>query len=255
LGLIALVSLRLCPQAGLGLEDLFKVRPFNPFQPLVNVRGRGRMKQCVLRGIEAFAEPLIPWASQSCTRRGFSRHPGWPSMLRWLTFGTREIDPTQSNTIMATKTQTTSAKRGSLVTSLNQVLADSYALMSLTHLAHWNVEGAGFFALHTAFQTQYEELFTAIDEIAERIRALGDYAIGGLGRLSQIARMTEFASPLSQERYVQALIKANEKLVADAKNARDLAGEADDPESEDLMIQRITLHEKTIWMLRSFLKS
>ena len=67
-----------------------------------------------------------------------------------------------------------------LCDSLNQVLADSYALMSLTHLAHWNVEGPGFFALHTAFQTQYEELFVAIDEIAERIRALGTYAIGGL---------------------------------------------------------------------------
>lgn len=64
--------------------------------------------------------------------------------------------------------------------TLNQVLADSYALLSLTHLAHWNVEGPGFFALHTAFQTQYEELFMAVDEIAERIRSLGAYAVGGL---------------------------------------------------------------------------
>jgi hypothetical protein len=68
---------------------------------------------------------------------------------------------------------------------LNQVLADSYALMALTHLAHWNVEGPGFFSLHTAFQTQYEELFTAIDEIAERVRALGDYATGGLESLAR----------------------------------------------------------------------
>ena len=59
-----------------------------------------------------------------------------------------------------------------LADSLNQVLADSYALMSLTHLAHWNVEGQGFFALHTAFQTQYEELFTAIDKIADHLSAL-----------------------------------------------------------------------------------
>jgi starvation-inducible DNA-binding protein len=56
--------------------------------------------------------------------------------------------------------------------------------LSLTHLAHWNVEGPGFFALHTAFQTQYEELFTAIDVIAERIRALDAYAIGGLSTLA-----------------------------------------------------------------------
>ena len=138
--------------------------------------------------------------------------------------------------------------------SLNQVLADSYALMSLTHLAHWNVEGQGFFALHTAFQTQYEELFTAIDEIAERVRALGAYAIGGLGKFAQTAQMKEFTSPMLQEEYVKLLIAANEKLLADAAKARDLAGEANDPESQDLMIGRITLHQKTVWMLKSFLK-
>lgn len=141
-----------------------------------------------------------------------------------------------------------------LTDSLNQVLADSYALMALTHLAHWNVEGPGFFALHTAFQTQYEELFTAIDEIAERIRALGAYAIGGVGKFAATAQMKEFASPLAQEDYVRALIASNEKLVTDASRARDIAGEVNDPESQDLMIGRITLHQKTIWMLKSFLK-
>jgi len=150
---------------------------------------------------------------------------------------------------------TTSSKSEQLSESLNQVLADSYALMALTHLAHWNVEGPGFFALHTAFQTQYEELFTAIDEIAERVRSLGSYAIGGLGRFAAVAAMKEFASPLPQEDYVSRLIEANMKLVGDAEKARDLAGEANDPESQDLMIERITLHQKTIWMLKSFLKS
>lgn len=138
--------------------------------------------------------------------------------------------------------------------SLNQVLADSYALMSLTHLAHWNVEGPGFFALHTAFQTQYEELFIAIDEIAERLRALGAYAIGGLATHAAAARIKEFVSPLPQEEYVSALLAANEKLVKDAITARDLAGKCDDPETQDLMTARITLHQKTIWMLKSFLK-
>jgi starvation-inducible DNA-binding protein len=151
-------------------------------------------------------------------------------------------------------TMTTTAQTVPLSESLNQVLADSYALMALTHLAHWNVEGPGFFALHTAFQTQYEELFTAIDEIAERIRALGAYAIGGLSTFAQAARIQEFVAPLSQEDYVSKLIDANEKLVADAGRARDLAGEANDPESQDLMIGRITLHQKTIWMLKSYLK-
>ena len=148
-----------------------------------------------------------------------------------------------------------SKDRTELTRSLNQVLADAYALLSLTHLAHWNVEGPGFFALHTAFQTQYEELFVAIDEIAERVRALDAYAIGGLGTLARAAQMEEFASPLAQEDYVRALIAANEKLVGDAARARDVAGLANDAESQDLMIARITLHQKTIWMLKSFLKT
>ena len=84
--------------------------------------------------------------------------------------------------------------------------------------------------------------------------ALGDYAIGGLATPAAAAEMREFRSPLRQEDYVRALIEANEKLVADAARARDLAGEANDPESQDLMIGRITLHQKTIWMLKSYLK-
>ncbi len=152
-------------------------------------------------------------------------------------------------------TAATPSTAAALTTSLNQVLADSYALMSLTHLAHWNVEGQGFFALHTAFQTQYEELFLAVDTIAERIRSLDAYAIGGLGTLAATAGLPELAAPLAQEAYVQALIEANQKVVADAVLARDLAGAANDAESQDLMIERITLHQKTIWMLKSFLKS
>ncbi len=154
---------------------------------------------------------------------------------------------------MAIKTTARAMRAAELTNSLNQVLADSYALLSLTHLAHWNVEGPGFFALHAAFQTQYEELFVAIDEIAERIRALDAYAIGGLGTLARTAQMKEFASPLAQDDYVRALIAANEKLVGDAARARDVAGKANDAESQDLMIGRITLHQKTIWMLKSFL--
>jgi len=151
-------------------------------------------------------------------------------------------------------TAATPHSAASLAASLNQVLADSYALMSLTHLAHWNVEGQGFFALHTAFQTQYEELFLAVDTIAERVRSLDAYAIGGLGTLAATAGLPEMAAPLAQEAYVQALIEGNQKVVADAVLARDLAGAANDAESQDLMIERITLHQKTIWMLKSFLK-
>ena len=155
---------------------------------------------------------------------------------------------------MKTSKPTKTKRDPQLSGSLNQVLADSYALLSLTHLAHWNVEGPGFFALHTAFQTQYEELFMAIDEIAERIRSLEAYAIGGLGKLAGVAQMKEFAAPLAQEDYVRMLFAGNEKLVADAARAREAAGAANDQETQDLMVGRITIHQKTIWMLKSFLK-
>ena len=92
-------------------------------------------------------------------------------------------------------------------------------------------------------------------DLAERVRALDAYAIGGLGKFAQTAQMQEFAAPQTQEEYVKMLLGANEKLVADAVKARDLAGEANDPESQDLMTGRITLHQKTTWMLKSFLKS
>jgi starvation-inducible DNA-binding protein len=98
-------------------------------------------------------------------------------------------------------------------------------------------------------------MFTASDEIAERIRALDAYAIGGLGALADQAKLKEFSSPMSQEAYVKALIAGHEKVVTDAAKAREIADQSNDPESEDLMIQRITLHEKSLWMLRSFLKS
>ena len=84
-------------------------------------------------------------------------------------------------TSMKAAKSTRTANSDPLSDSLNQVLADSYALLALTHLAHWNVEGPGLFALHTAFQTQYEELFVAVVEIAERIRSRGAYFLFGLG--------------------------------------------------------------------------
>ena len=159
---------------------------------------------------------------------------------------------------MSTTTATTgtAAKKDSRVTdSLNLVLADSYALMALTHLAHWNVEGADFFPLHQAFQSQYENLFEAIDEIAERVRALDVYAIGGLNTFAKVAQMEEFRSPLPQKDYVAALIVAHEKVSDDAIRARDIAGETSDLQTQDLMIKRLQWHEKTLWMFKSYLKN
>lgn len=141
-----------------------------------------------------------------------------------------------------------------LVDALNLVLADSYGLMALTHLAHWNVEGANFFDLHKAFQEQYENLFEAVDEIAERVRAMDAYAIGGLNKLGRMAGLDEFTSPIPQKDYVAGLIVAHEKVIDDATHTRHLAGEVNDLETQDLMIKRLQWHQKTSWMLKSFLK-
>ena len=141
----------------------------------------------------------------------------------------------------------------SVVDALRQVVADSYALIGQTHICHWNVRGPGFFSLHNAFELQYTELFTAVDEIAERIRAKGALAPGGLTNLANMAGIAEIAEDASAEQMVKHLVEANEKLLGDLKKARDIAGAANDSESEDLMIAHIQVHEKTVWMLKSYL--
>ena len=154
-----------------------------------------------------------------------------------------------------TPASTAAARKDTRVTDgLNLVLSDSYALMALTHLAHWNVEGQDFFALHEAFQKQYENLFEAVDEVAERVRALDVYAIGGLSMLARVAGIEEFKAPMPQKDYVAALIVVHEKVVDDATRTRDAAGETADLETQDLMIKRLQWHEKTLWMLKSYLK-
>lgn len=140
-----------------------------------------------------------------------------------------------------------------VIDALRLVVADTYALIGQTHICHWNVRGSSFFSLHAAFELQYTELFTAVDVIAERIRALGALAPGGLSNLAAIAGIDEIREDASAHEMVIHLVKANEKLLTDLASARDLAGEAGDSQTEDLMIGRIQLHEKTVWMLKSYL--
>jgi starvation-inducible DNA-binding protein len=150
------------------------------------------------------------------------------------------------------KTENPSTK---VIKALRQVVADSYSLLGQTHVCHWNVRGPAFFALHNAFEEQYTELFAAIDEVAERIRALGALAPGGLGNLAKMAGMPEIEEDAKAHEMVKHISAANKALVADLMKARDVAGDAGDDQTEDLMIARIQVHEKTIWMLDSFLES
>ena len=141
-----------------------------------------------------------------------------------------------------------------IIDALRLVVADTYAVIGQTHLCHWNVRGPSFFSLHAAFEEQYTELFIAVDKISERIRAKGSLAPGGLSRLAEMAGIEEIEEDSSATDMVRHLVRANEKLLIDLKAARDCAGEANDSESEDLMIARIQTHEKTLWMLKSFLE-
>jgi starvation-inducible DNA-binding protein len=156
---------------------------------------------------------------------------------------------------MSTQTAT-KQKSDAVIEGLQTVLADSYALMAQTHLAHWNVEGPNFFQLHTAFQGQYEELFGAVDEIAERLRALDTLAIGGLKNLARGSRIQELAvESMPAKDFVAHLIECHEIVIANAHALRQAAGTADDLETQDLIIGRLQVHQKTLWMLKSFLKN
>ena len=156
---------------------------------------------------------------------------------------------------MSTKTASQVVAADPLASLLTKLLADSYALMAQTHLAHWNIEGTDFFALHVAFQGQYEALFEAVDEIAERIRAIGHYAEGGLKRLAELSNLSPMpAGRQPAKDFVAQLIDGHEKAAEAAKAVESAAAAANDLESQDLAIKRRQAHEKTLWMLNSFLK-
>ena len=146
-----------------------------------------------------------------------------------------------------------STSESPVIEALRQVVADCYATVGLTQLCHWNVRGPAFFTLHQAFEEHYTDLFAATDEIAERIRALGALAPGGLESLAKLSGISELEEDAPAERMVSHLLQANTKLLTDLRAARDAAAKHSDPETEDLMIARIQHHEKTMWMLRSFL--
>ena len=146
--------------------------------------------------------------------------------------------------------------------TLQNVLANTYGVYLATHNYHWNVEGSQFVALHTLFEQQYNELFLAVDAIAERIRALGDYALPFEGEnVVQISRMTsnalnkETAADDRADRMLQNLIELNEAVVKSCQISKNIAQNVSDDETENLMIERITAHQKALWMLSSALKA
>ena len=136
---------------------------------------------------------------------------------------------------------------------LSALLADTYALYLKTHIHHWNVTGPSFHSLHTMFEVQYLELRDAVDVIAERIRALGSFAPGSYAEFVRLSSVPDPEGVPAAEEMVRTLVEGHETLVRGARPLVEKADEAGDVSTADLVTQRITIHEKIAWMLRSFL--
>ncbi len=144
--------------------------------------------------------------------------------------------------------------RKKIAEGLSHFLADSYTLYLMTHNFHWNVTGPQFNSLHNMFMTQYTEQWTALDEIAERIRALGYPAPGTYKEYVKLASIKEVEGVPPAMEMVALLVKAQEATARTARKSLPLVADANDQPTADLLTQRLNIHEKTAWMLRSLLE-
>jgi starvation-inducible DNA-binding protein len=144
--------------------------------------------------------------------------------------------------------------RSKIAAGLSGLLADSYTLYLMTHNFHWNVKGPMFNSLHQMFMTQYTEQWTALDQIAERIRALGYPAPGTYAQFAQLATIKEVDGVPVALDMVRHLVAAQEATARTARKLLPVVNECDDQPTADLLTQRLDVHEKTAWMLRSLLE-
>lgn len=134
---------------------------------------------------------------------------------------------------------------------LSILLADTYALALKTQNYHWNVTGAEFYSLHLLFETQYESLHKAADELAERIRALGTYAPGGFSEFSILSSVSDAKNNITAKAMLKDLLDSHLLIVKQAKKVIALADKHADSATVDLVVGRIEDHEKQAWMLKS----
>jgi len=146
------------------------------------------------------------------------------------------------------------ADREEIVQGLSALLADSYTLYLMTHNFHWNVKGPQFNSLHNMFMTQYTEQWNALDLIAERIRALGHPAPGTYKEFVKLASIEEVEGVPQATDMVRHLVAAQEATARTARKLLPVVAEANDQPTADLLTQRLDVHEKTAWMLRSLLE-
>lgn len=148
-------------------------------------------------------------------------------------------------------------QRRDITSALSHSLADAYTVYLKTHNFHWNVTGHMFNSLHNMFETQYTEQWTALDEIAERIRALGFNAPGSYKEFMALTSIVEedgLTQTCTWEEMVRQLVSGNEAVCRTHRTALEIADEANDQPTVDLMTQRLQVHEKNAWMLRSLLE-
>lgn len=143
--------------------------------------------------------------------------------------------------------------RAAIAGGLSRLLADTYTLYLKTHNFHWNVTGPMFNTLHTMFETQYTELAVAVDDIAERIRALGFPAPGTYAAYAKLSSIKEQEGIPSADEMIKLLVEGQEAVVRTARGIFPLLEKVSDEPTADLLTQRMQVHEKTAWMLRSLL--
>lgn len=144
--------------------------------------------------------------------------------------------------------------RHAIADGLSRLLADTYTLYLKTHNFHWNVTGPMFQTLHTMFETQYTELAVAVDDVAERIRSLGFPAPATYSEFAKLTSIPETTGVPKAEDMIALLVEGNEAVVKTARGAFPAAERAGDESTADLLTERMRLHEKTAWMLRSLLQ-
>lgn len=144
--------------------------------------------------------------------------------------------------------------RQDIAQGLSKLLADTYTLYLKTHNFHWNVTGPMFQTLHLMFETQYTELALAVDLIAERIRSLGVYAPGTYKQFAALSSIKEEDGIPKAQDMIRLLVEGQEAVVRTARSLYAVVEKANDEATADLLTQRIQLHEKTAWMLRSLLE-
>lgn len=144
--------------------------------------------------------------------------------------------------------------RKAIAKGLSELLADSYSLYLMTHNFHWNVTGPMFNTLHNMFMAQYTEQWAALDLIAERIRALGEPAPATYKEFSKLTSIAEVSGTPKALEMVRYLVKAQEATAKTARKLFSLVDKANDQPTADLLTQRLDIHEKTAWMLRSILE-